>query len=93
MSGISLTLKLDTAPLLAAIREAEALASSLPADALLPEIPGDLVTVESDLGTASAAGELIVRLDPGNGLLGLVAALRARQVDAGLGDGTRNGCP
>jgi len=45
------------------------------------ELPKDFITINSDVPCAASTGELIVRLEPNDRLLGLVTALGARDVD------------
>lgn len=85
----------DTSAIEAALADFEALRSSAPESvsehlASLSEIVGELFRVRSENRAAAGAFETVVLLEPSDGFLRLLAALRAGDFDLLTGDGLLN---
>ena len=95
--GQSVRLTLDASEFLAALADLSAEPAQLPAEIVqgaigLCDFPAELARIDIDALTATA-GELTVRLKPSDGLIGLVAALRARNADRLIVECTGHGRP
>ena len=89
MRGMTLRIDCDAAPLIAALEAASALLAEA-SEAVLKSLEGlfgpddasqQMATVQVDRAASAGAGELVVRLDPSDGLRRLLAAAGARDVD------------
>lgn len=92
MISLPIDLRPDATALTAAIAELEDLLSKLPEGVAkrfvrLFDPSKELCRVRGDHGPAAGAGVVRIFLEPGDGLLGLLSALRAGDLDGLVGEG------